>query len=169
MPIAFPIQSCGRANSWFSLEGGTARIAGEVHVGQGQLEVAGGRLETDGVLVDGFGVPSNDSSVSQRGGIVAAAGDVKIQDGVYALSGGELNVERLLMGDPAMDSSILIGIQNSRSPEFVQTGGNLFVRQNLELCVPGFVWPLPTDPTFTDVRLSPTSRRPRRRGRHHRR
>ncbi len=135
----------------FLLEGGIAEFTGEVRVGQGQLEILGGRMQAGSMYVDGRGWLNSNTEVNQRGGVVNIDGDVKIQDGTYALSGGTLTVERLVMGDPAMISPGLSIGQISRTPEFLQTGGELQVRGNLELCMPGFVWPLPTGPTFTGV------------------
>ena len=135
----------------FLLEGGEATFAGEVRVGQGQIEILGGRMQAGGMFVDGAGWSNSNPEVNQRGGVVNIDGDVKIQDGTYALSGGTLTVERLVMGDPAMDSPRFLIWPIIRSPEFLQTGGEVQVRGNLELCEPGFIQPLPTGPAFTDV------------------
>jgi len=135
----------------FLLEGGEAEFTGEVRVGQGQLEIIGGRLQAGSMFVDGVGWSNTQAEVSQRGGVVNIEGDVKIQDGTYALSGGTLTVERLVMGDPAQDSPGFLIWPPVRTPGFLQTGGELQVRGNLELCMPGFIQPLPTGPTFTDV------------------
>ena len=135
----------------FLLEGGEATFAGEVRVGQGQLEIVGGRMQAGGMFVDGADRSNSNPEVNQRGGVVNVDGDVKIQDGTYALSGGTLTVERLVMGDPAMDSPGFLIWPIIRTPEFLQTGGELQVRGNLELCQPGFIQPLPTGPAFTDV------------------
>lgn len=135
----------------FQLEGGEANFAGDVRVGQGQVEIIGGRMQAGGMFVDGLGWSNSNPEVNQRGGVVNVDGDVKIQDGTYALSGGTLTVERLVMGDPAQNAPGFLILAPVRTPEFLQTGGELLVRGNLELCMPGFVWPLPTGPMFTDV------------------
>ena len=133
------------------MRGGEAEFVGEVRVGQGQVEILGGRMQAGEMFVDGAGWLNSNPEVHQRGGVVNVDGDVKIQDGTYALSGGTLTVERLVMGDPAMDAPRFLNWPIIRTPEFLQTGGELQVRGNLELCMPGFIQPLPTGPVFTDV------------------
>ncbi len=135
----------------FLLEDGEAEFVGEVSVGQGQLEILGGRMQAGRMLVDGAGRLNSNPEVNQRGGILNVDDDLKIQDGAYALSGGKLTVERLVMGDPAMNSPGFLIWPILRTPEFLQTGGELQVRANLELCGPGFVLPLPAGQAFTNV------------------
>lgn len=135
----------------FQLEGGELEIGTEINVGLGHVDISGGRLQVPLITVDAFGNSSSDSGIQQSGGFVDVGGDLRIQDGTYALSGGELAVERLAMGDPALDSPLFIVSSISRASRFEQTGGELNVSGNLEMCVPGFIWPLPTEPSFTEV------------------
>ncbi|QDS97085.1 3-keto-disaccharide hydrolase [Adhaeretor mobilis] len=143
----------------FEIQGGVATINGQVSIRQGQLEMSGGQLNAESLLLDTFGLVDDfraflpyggnpPGDIDQSGGQVNLESELKIQNGRYALSGGRLTVGGLAMGDPALDDQSFFTGQ--RTPRFQQTGGELVVQGNLEMCIPGFgiLEPLPL---FTDV------------------
>lgn len=144
----------------FEIDGGDTEIAEAVTIGQGHLDIRSGQLQASSMFVDGRGWNQSAPEVSQLGGTVHLDGELKIQDGTYALAGGTLELQQLGMGDPTMDAANEFLFPTPvRSPEFVQSGGTMQISQNLELCIPGFVFPpgeevtieLPDGPIFTDV------------------
>jgi hypothetical protein len=74
--------------------------------------------------------------MEQSGGSVRVTDELLIQNNSYRLSGGTLYVDRIAIGDPALESPLFIS--SNRLPEFIQTGGLNQVAGNLELCLPGF-------------------------------
>lgn len=135
----------------FQIDGGEAEINGEIEIGQGHLEILSGKLLAGSMHVDAQGWNNSDHEVLQSGGLVQLGGELQIQDGTYELSAGSLQVPKLSMGDPANNSWNFSLNPAARTPEFLQTGGTVHIAQNLELCVPGFIWPVPQGPVFTDV------------------
>lgn len=144
----------------FEIDGGDTEIAEAVTIGQGHLDIRSGQLQASSMFVDGRGWNQSAPEVSQLGGTVRLDEELKIQDGTYALAGGTLELQQLGMGDPTMDAANEFLFPTPvRSPEFVQLGGTMQISQNLELCIPGFVFPpgeeitieLPDGPIFTDV------------------
>lgn len=136
----------------FVLDGGETVIDETVEIGQGHLEVHSGSLTAGSMLLDARGWINSEQEIVQSGGMVTLSGELKIQDGTYALSGGTLQLNQLAMGDPSDVTLNWFSLTpQSRTPEFLQTGGTVRIEQNLELCIPGFILPDPSGPTFTDV------------------
>jgi len=128
----------------FHQSGGRTRIDRRLSIYSGGARISGGRLEAESVLIDVnlfLGVTGT-PGVEQSGGVVRVTDELLLQDNWYRLSGGTLRVDRIAIGDPAMESPLVSRF--NRLPEFIQTGGVNHVTGNLELCVPGFIGGGPT-------------------------
>lgn len=138
------------SESHFSLEGGRVNLTRALNVNGPTTQISGGILTTPELRLNQQLTTTSNVAVSHTGGKVKVAGSIKIQDGTYALSGGELTAERIAMGDPADDSLFQFPRNGTLLPQFLQTGGTLTVNNNLELCEPGFIFPIPSI-VFEDV------------------
>ena len=143
-----------QAESRFNLLGGSVDVAGDVRVGEGNLDILGGQLHAKGLLLNdsgtsALGSTADEPRVAQRGGRVEIEELVRVQDGIFALSGGILKSTALAMGDPAFGSPSPILFPTQLRPVFLQTGGELRLEENLEMCIPGFQ--IPIGPRFTNV------------------
>jgi hypothetical protein len=133
--IRFPVQQ-------FHQSGGGTNIEQRLSIHSGGAHVSGGRLQADSILIDvsifqlSNGATDRAFGMEQSNGLVRVRNELLIQNNSYQLSGGVLHVDRIAIGDPAMEDSSPISF--SRLPEFIQTGGLNMVTGNLELCVPGF-------------------------------
>ncbi len=126
---------------------GRARIEDRLSIYGGGVRLSGGRLSTESLLLDVSDLNTlilNDSPAArgfeQDGGFAKIHDSLLIQNGSYTMSAGVMKVDRIAIGDPAMDDGS--PDSSNRRPEFRQDGGYVNVAGNLELCAPAFVWPI---------------------------
>jgi hypothetical protein len=147
--ICVPSIVFGATQSRFWLDGGTVTLTGSANVGRARMEIRGGLLDAESLMMDASGWDNSSHEVTQAGGVVVLREALKVQDGTYELAGGRLTAARFGMGNPLIE---VTWFGTTRAPAFVQSGGSFEVLGDLEMCVPGFIWPpIEIAPLFREI------------------